>query len=228
MRITSRPDISWARTVNSGAVSPMTQLKESSRMIRMTSANPSPSRRASACLSSGSLSTRIEINTMLSMPRTISRASNVKKATQISGFSNISTLATSRFCYESWARSSLRPATALRLWRFMPTKTLEEPQAEPYSPECVEEVFAEVPRMLQYVARITNARGFFSASPGGPPREENDAYHQAIPFEALGGGGRRGSLGCPGRLARVGARRGHTRDTGSARVGLRREPVRAR
>src|SRR5918997_1886146 len=70
IRITSRPEISCPRTVNSGAVSPMTQLKESSKRIRMRSAMPSPSRRASACLCSGSLSTRIEMKTMLSIQRT--------------------------------------------------------------------------------------------------------------------------------------------------------------
>src|SRR4028119_1678760 len=92
----------------------MTQLKESSRMIRMTSAKPSPSRRASACLSSGSLSTRIEMNTMLSMPRTISRASSVKKATQISGFSNISTLATSRILQSNARHDAIRRGLAYR------------------------------------------------------------------------------------------------------------------
>src|SRR5918995_2097138 len=88
MRITSRPEISCSSKVNSGAVSPMTQLRERSNRMRNTSPIPSPRRRASACRSSGSLSTSMEIKTTLSMPRTISRASKVRKATQISGFSN--------------------------------------------------------------------------------------------------------------------------------------------
>ena len=140
IRITSRPEISCPTTVNSGAVSPMTQLKESSKRIRMTSASPSPSRLASAWRSSGSLSTRIEMNTTLSMPSTISRASNVKKATQTSGFSNKSTRATSPFCYGRGVRPPPRVAAALSAYRpLMPLGAPEEPQAGPYSPECGEE-----------------------------------------------------------------------------------------
>src|SRR5215210_7286789 len=90
IRIRSRPEISCPSTVNSGAVSPMTQLRDNSNRTRMTSAIPSPRRRASCCLSSGSLSTRIEMKMMLSIPSTISRANNVRKAIHISGLSNIS------------------------------------------------------------------------------------------------------------------------------------------
>ena len=98
----------------------------------MISAMPSPSRRASACLSSGSLSTRIEMNTMLSMPRTISKASNVKKATQTSGFSNKSTPDTSPFCYRSCAGASPQ-AVVTFMQAFMPPRTPEEPPEDSYS-----------------------------------------------------------------------------------------------
>ena len=79
IRIRSRPEITCPSTTKSGVVSPMTQLNDRSSRTRMTSAIPSPKRRTRACLASGSLSTRMEIKMTLSIPSTISRASNVRK-----------------------------------------------------------------------------------------------------------------------------------------------------
>jgi hypothetical protein len=88
IRIKSRPEISWERTVKSGSVRRMTQVIEKSSRMRMSMASPKPTRRASAGRFSGSLSVRIEIKMMLSMPSTISSAVRVKSAIQICGFAN--------------------------------------------------------------------------------------------------------------------------------------------
>src|SRR5215831_18761185 len=71
-RMRSRPETSRSPTVTSGSVSPMIhEIVRSSRM-RMPRARVMPSRRASSCWLAGSFVTRIAMNTMLSMPRTIS------------------------------------------------------------------------------------------------------------------------------------------------------------
>src|SRR6056297_1997836 len=63
----------------------MIQLMESRSKTRPTSARIRPMRRASGCCSSGSLFERIEMKTMLSIPRTISRRVSVPSAIQASG-----------------------------------------------------------------------------------------------------------------------------------------------
>src|SRR5690606_27532173 len=80
LSILSHPAIS-----TSVEVSPMTHLMENSSATRMMSAKANPTRRAFFCCSSGSLLLCIEMNTMLSMPRTMSRRVSVKKAIQLCG-----------------------------------------------------------------------------------------------------------------------------------------------
>ncbi|MDF7670917.1 hypothetical protein PT276_06870 [Orbaceae bacterium ESL0721] len=53
------------------------------RIIRITSANARPIRRALSRCAAGTFSTRMAINTMLSIPKTISRIINVDKPIQI-------------------------------------------------------------------------------------------------------------------------------------------------
>jgi hypothetical protein len=74
IRIRSRPEISWPSTVNSGATRPTIQASTSSSPMRMNIAMNRPMRRASSRFSGGSLSTRIEMKMMLSMPSTSSSA----------------------------------------------------------------------------------------------------------------------------------------------------------
>ena len=81
----SRPDSSWPNSVTQGAVSPMTHDSEASSSNRITSARASPTTRARACCPAGSLPDRIDRNTTLSMPSTISSSSNVTKASHSSG-----------------------------------------------------------------------------------------------------------------------------------------------
>jgi hypothetical protein len=69
-------------TVNSGAVRPTIHDSISSRPTRMNMARNSPILRARSRCTGGSLSTRIEMKMMLSMPSTSSSAVNVKKAIQ--------------------------------------------------------------------------------------------------------------------------------------------------
>ena len=71
--------------MNRGSVSPMIQLRLKSSRIRITIASPSPMRYAPACCEAGSFPTRIEMKTMLSMPRTISSAVSVRNAIQDCG-----------------------------------------------------------------------------------------------------------------------------------------------
>jgi hypothetical protein len=71
--------------VNTGSVRPTIHDNSNNRPMRMNMARNRPSRRANSCFSRGSLSTRMEMKMMLSMPRTSSRAVSVKKAIQISG-----------------------------------------------------------------------------------------------------------------------------------------------
>ena len=63
----------------------MIQVIDSSRPMRVTIARARPKKRVRACMCGGMRPTRMAIMMMLSMPRTISRAVKVKKATQISG-----------------------------------------------------------------------------------------------------------------------------------------------
>lgn len=56
----------------------MTQVIDSSNMIRVTMASARPKIRVRGCMCLGMRLTRIEIMMMLSMPRTISRAVRVK------------------------------------------------------------------------------------------------------------------------------------------------------
>ena len=64
----------------SGVVSRITQVIDHSSAMRMNIASESPIFRARARSSAGSLPARIEMNTMLSMPRTISRIVSVARA----------------------------------------------------------------------------------------------------------------------------------------------------
>src|SRR5690606_12166950 len=74
--------------LTSGVVNPMTHLMENNKATRMTKANMSPIRRARFCCSKGNLPLWIEIKTMLSIPKTISKTVNVKKEIHICGSSN--------------------------------------------------------------------------------------------------------------------------------------------
>jgi hypothetical protein len=74
-------------TLNNGAVSPITQDSEKSNATRMINASDRPVIRARSRCSSGSLPDRIEMKMTLSTPRTTSRTSSVRKATQASGLS---------------------------------------------------------------------------------------------------------------------------------------------
>jgi hypothetical protein len=77
----SRPEMP-AEHVNTGSVRPTIHDSTSSRPMRMNIARNRPMRRANSCFSLGSLSTRIEMKMMLSMPSTSSSAVRVKKAIQ--------------------------------------------------------------------------------------------------------------------------------------------------
>jgi hypothetical protein len=79
MRMRSRPEISLPKTVNQVEVSPMTIEMVNSKRMRVMRARARPTWRARPCWSVGSLLARIEMKTTLSMPRTTSSASNVKK-----------------------------------------------------------------------------------------------------------------------------------------------------
>ena len=69
--------------LKSGSVSRVIQVMEKSSRMRVTMAAARPSRRADPCWASGSLPARIEMKTMLSMPRTISSAMRVANAIQV-------------------------------------------------------------------------------------------------------------------------------------------------
>jgi hypothetical protein len=81
-RITSRPEISLPSTTNHGVVSPITQVIDHSSARRMNIASDRPILRARARSSARSLPARIEMKTMLSIPRTISRTVSVARAIQ--------------------------------------------------------------------------------------------------------------------------------------------------
>src|SRR5689334_6281875 len=89
MRIRSRPESSAPVMVNSGAVRPTSHESVSSNPTRMNIARNRPIRRAFSRSAGGSLSTRIEMKMMLSMPSTSSSAVNVKKAIQTWGSERI-------------------------------------------------------------------------------------------------------------------------------------------
>jgi hypothetical protein len=65
----SRPEICCLKTVKSGATGPTIHDNTGSRPICMNIAKNSPVRRAASCLFQGSLSTRMEMATILSMPQ---------------------------------------------------------------------------------------------------------------------------------------------------------------
>ncbi len=93
IRIRSRPEISMPNTLNSGVTSPTIQASTSSRPMRMNIAMKSPRRRANSRLAFGSLSTRIEMKMMLSMPSTSSSRVSVAKAIQVWGLVRSSIMA---------------------------------------------------------------------------------------------------------------------------------------
>ena len=88
MRMTSRPEMAWSNTVTRGAVRPMIHTRENRSAMRVPIARSSPKRRARLRCSSGRRPASTEMNTMLSMPRTISSAVKVRNAIQIWGSSN--------------------------------------------------------------------------------------------------------------------------------------------
>jgi hypothetical protein len=85
MRIRSRPVTSFPSTENSGEVSCITQVIDSSNRMRVTMAKPRPRRRPMLRCSGGRRPTRIEMKMMLSTPSTISSATRVMRAIQPSG-----------------------------------------------------------------------------------------------------------------------------------------------
>ena len=76
----SLPVIEWSSSVKSGAVRDITHVMESSSRMRVNIASPSPMKRPRPRSSGGSLSTRMEMNTMLSIPSTISSTHSVSTA----------------------------------------------------------------------------------------------------------------------------------------------------
>src|SRR5258708_15071244 len=90
IRMRSRPEISWRKTEKSGSTSPLIQASRNSRPMRMNMARARPILRARSLLAPGSLSTRMEMKMMLSMPSTSSSAVSVRKAIQACGSDNSS------------------------------------------------------------------------------------------------------------------------------------------
>jgi hypothetical protein len=74
---------------NSGSVAPTIQERISRRPIRMNMARNSPSFRLLSRVSRGSLSTRIEMKIMLSIPKTSSSTVRVRNAIHIWGSSRM-------------------------------------------------------------------------------------------------------------------------------------------
>ena len=85
IRIRSRQEKSWPKAEKTGAVIPTMKAMVASRISRMISAAPMPSRRARTRCSAGSLLVRIEMKIRLSMPSTTSMAISVTIAAQPSG-----------------------------------------------------------------------------------------------------------------------------------------------
>ena len=77
--------MAFSMIVNRGATRPTIQASTSSRPMRMNIAMNKPRRRANSCRALGSLSTKIEIKMMLSIPSTNSNAVSVAKAIQVCG-----------------------------------------------------------------------------------------------------------------------------------------------
>src|SRR6266513_3038416 len=90
IRMRSRPEISWRRIVKSGSISPLIQASRKRSPMRMNMARNNPILRASSRRASGTLSTRMEMKMMLSMPSTSSSAVSVRKAIQVWGSDSIS------------------------------------------------------------------------------------------------------------------------------------------
>src|SRR5687768_10430354 len=84
IRIRSRPEISFP-IVNRGSVNPITHVIDRSSAMRMNIANDRPTLRARSRSSLRSFPARIEMKTMLSMPRTISSTVSVPSAIHPSG-----------------------------------------------------------------------------------------------------------------------------------------------
>ena len=87
------PEISAASPGTSGSlnnvfVSPITHPIASSSRMRVIIASPSPILRALGCWSDGSLPTRIAMNTMLSIPSTISSSDSVSSEIRLSADSS--------------------------------------------------------------------------------------------------------------------------------------------
>ncbi len=83
--MTSRPENTWPNVVKSGRVKRMMPVRDKSRRMRVTMARVRPTVRARRCTPTGSFPARIEMKTMLSMPRTISSTVRVRSAIQVSG-----------------------------------------------------------------------------------------------------------------------------------------------
>src|SRR5579859_4045486 len=89
----SRPEISCPSAVNRGCVNPITQASRKSSPTRMNIARNRPSLRATSRRCCGSLSTRIEMKMMLSIPSTSSSAMRVTNAIQACGSASSSIIA---------------------------------------------------------------------------------------------------------------------------------------
>ena len=85
IKMMSRQEISIAKNENRGEVRPTSQVSANSIAIRKMKASERPMRRAHSAASGVQRDTRIEMKTMLSMPRTISSAVSVASAAQVFG-----------------------------------------------------------------------------------------------------------------------------------------------
>ena len=92
IKMASLPDMPCPSMVSIGSTKPTIQDKTKSSPIRMNMAMNKPIFLASSRFSNGSLSTNIEMNMMLSMPRTNSSAVSVANAIHASGEVMISIL----------------------------------------------------------------------------------------------------------------------------------------
>ena len=99
IRITSLPEIWLSKIVNQGSTSPITQTILKSNTSLVSIAKPIPSRRALFLCSTGNLPTRIEMKMILSIPSTISSATNDANATHASGLTTHSNISiTASYC----------------------------------------------------------------------------------------------------------------------------------
>ena len=92
MSTRSRPVMLSSPILKSGFVSFIIQNSESSKMILVIIAKPSPKMRPLPLCSGGSLPTKIAINMMLSMPKTISKPVSVSSDIHASGELNHSNI----------------------------------------------------------------------------------------------------------------------------------------